>query len=779
MFAETIRRILPERIHGSYGLKFITVLLVIGVVTGSVGAASYVQANEKLQTQVNEELTSAVQSQSGEVSRWVDQRAQTVRMLSKYGVMQSGDVDQIGEFLHSNHAELPDDVTEIHYVEASTNKVLASTDDADVGAVETDTEWAAEERSFDGSNDVFRSNQYVHDNVSTLSFVSPVPGDEKRLVVLSVDTSQIADDLNTRVAGGFTNVVDSGDGELMMDETGAVSDGNYVLGAEAEAVARAGEGSTGVIEMEPHEDLLDKPYLAAYAPVAGTDWAVVMHVPKSAAYAVMTDVSAGIGGIIFGSLLGLAVLGLTIGRGTIKSLNDLESTAEDLERGNLDTEIESDRTDEIGRLYGTFGSMRDSLKERIGEAEAATERAERQRTEATRMADRLERRADEYGDVMARCADGDLTERMDADTDNEAMRQIATTFNVMMDELEGTIVRIQGFADDVAASSEEATASAEEVQTASEQVSRSTQEIAAGAERQNEDLRDASDEMSSLSASVEEVAAAADQVAVSSEAASDRGEDAQAHAREAIEEMNEIETRTERTVAEVESLDEEMKRIGEIVEMITAITERTNLLALNASIEAARAGEAGEGFAVVAAEIKQLAGQAGEATADIEALIDEIVASTEATADDMQATGASVSAGVDTVGRALDALDDVVERFDEADGGIQEISGATEDQAASTEEVVGMVEGVASVSEQTTAEAEHVSAASEEQTASLTEVTASVKSLSDRADRLHALLDQFDVGEASHDGASAGAAGAPAARTAADGGVVDGSDGDR
>ncbi|ESP87302.1 methyl-accepting chemotaxis protein [Candidatus Halobonum tyrrellensis] len=786
MASGTLRRILPERVRGSYALKFIAVILLIGVVTGTVGAYTYTNANTEIRADTEAELTSAAESQAGEVSRWVDQRTRTTRMISEYRTMGSGDPERVDEFLSATMMELPSDVTHLHYVDVETNEILASTDDSRVGRVETEAAWTDDEREFTSVNSVFRSDQFVHDGVSTLSFVSPVPTDRDRLLVLSADTGEIASALGTRVEGGFTDVVDGGDGEIIMDETGRVSDTDYPLGADASAVTAARSGEVGVVEMEANEDLLNEPYLAAYAPVEGTDWAVVMHVPKSSAYAVLSDVSFGIRTLIGGSLLGLVVLGLTIGRGTVRSLDDLEATASELERGNLDTEIDSDRADEIGRLYGTFASMRDSLKERIDEAEAATERAERQREEAAETAAELERTADAYGSVMARCADGDLTERMDADTDNDAMREIATEFNGMIGELEETVVRLQEFADSVAASSEDASDSIDEVQTASEQVSRSTQEIAAGADEQNDDLRETANEMSSLSASVEEVAAAADQVAASSEQASSRGEDAQEHAEAAISKMREIERRTDSTVDEVESLDEEVKQIGEIVGMITSIAEQTNLLALNASIEAARAGEAGEGFAVVADEIKTLAEEAGQATAEIEELIDGIVAATEGTADDMRATGESVTEGVETVERALDALDDVVARFDEANDGIQEISNGTEDQAASTEEVVGMVEAIASVSEQTAAEAEHVSAASEEQTASITEVTASVDSLSDRADRLHALLDEFEVDAANVSNATApgspGATGTGTPPASADGGVVtpdSGSDGGR
>ncbi|MDS0295569.1 methyl-accepting chemotaxis protein [Halogeometricum luteum] len=746
-----LRKLLPGRIRASYALTFLAAILAILVVMGSISAYAYTNSQSTVREHASDEILSSAQLEAGQVSTWVDQREQTVEMLSEYQVMKTEDPESVSLFLAGEMDSVPEDVHTVHYVEASTNTVLASTDVAAIGRSYTGAEaaWAASERTLADGDEVYRSDVYRDGDVPTLSWVSPVNGHEDYLVVVSADVSAISSQLHSSTEGSFSMVVDTGDGEVMMDERNEAITELYTLGMDAEVIQSGARGESGIIEMEPVADLLDEPFLVGYAPVEGTDWIVTVNVPEASAYAVANGVGRDFLVLLGTAFAGLAFLGATIGRSTVASLKDLRSKARELEAGNLDVDVATTREDDIGQLYEAFGSMRDTLRERI--------------EESTRTTEHLERRAADYSTVMTACADGDLTRRLDPDDENEAMRSIAESFNTMMDELEGTVVRIRRFADEVAAASEQVTASTDEIQRASEQVSGSVQEISAGAARQNDSLASVSDEMTSMSATIEEVASSASEVATTAEGGVERGTDARTHATNAIDEMNAIETRTDRRVDEVESLEAEIKRISDIVEMIDDIAQQTNLLALNASIEAARAGEAGEGFAVVADEIKTLAGEASDATDQIEALISHAVESTEKAASDMHDTGEDVSNSVDVVERALVAVEEVVEAFEETNRGVQEIDDTTEEQARTTEQVVSRVEEVARISAETTDETQQVSAASEEQTSSLTEVSTSVRSLADQAERLHRLLGQFVVGDAgtspspSADGRSAAA----------------------
>ncbi|MFC7096935.1 methyl-accepting chemotaxis protein [Halobaculum marinum] len=742
-----MRQILPGRLRGSYAAKFTIVVVAIVVFTGSVGAYSYTQTKAEIEHQVDTELTTSTATQSDKVALWVSQRRQTAQMVSRYDVMSTGNDVLIDAFLDAETDALPADVYDVYYVNETTNEVLASTGDDSDEHVFTAEEaaWATEDRSFDESDDVYRSDQYDAGGTPTIAFVSQVANDDDRIVVVKADVTNMSASIESTFTGGFSMVVDTGDGEVMMDETGDNLDTTYELGTDTAVVRDGAAGNTDVVSMDPVDGLVDERFLLGYSPVAGTDWVVVTHVPASEAYAISDSVEQYILLLVGGALVGLVALGVTIGRSTVRSLTDLKRKANALEDGDLDVAVESDRSDEIGQLYEAFAGMRDSLKTQIAEASAAAEEAARQREQAQAMSARMRDRADDYSAVMAECADGDLTARMAVDTDDRAMREIGEAFNEMMDDLERALGRVDAVADEVARVSETASHGVEEAERAATEVAASVEEISAGADEQADHLTDVTDEMATLSATVEEVAATAEQVADRSETAAERGERGSTLADDAITEMGTIESHSEETAAVVRGLKREVEEIGAVVDLIDGIAEQTNTLALNASIEAARAGAEGDGFAVVADEVKQLATETRDATKRIDSLIDGVQSSTDDAVADIEEMRTRVDDGSETVAAGLNALRDVVDAVEEANDGMQSISTAADDQATSTEEVVSMAEEVAAVGEQTAAEASTVSAAAEEQSASLDQVSAEVGQLAERAEGLRRLTDRFET----------------------------------
>ena len=157
----------------------------------------------------------------------------------------------------------------------------------------------------------------------------------------------------------------------------------------------------------------------------------------------------------------------------------------------------------------------------------------------------------------------------------------------------------------------------------------------------------------------------------------------------------------------VAQLDESSRKIGEVVSLIQAIAEQTNLLALNATIEAARAGEAGKGFAVVASEVKELANQTSKATEEISSLITAIQSSSRESVESI-AKIANVMSKVDGYTTAIATA------VDQQGAATGEIANNVQQAAESTHSASGNMNDVMDRAQVTTQSAETVKDATDQ-----------------------------------------------------------------
>ena len=560
--------------------------------------------------------------------------------------------------------------------------------------------------------------------------------------------------------------------------------------ADMEAQVAAADETTGTAQTE----LLALTVLAFLAAIAIGTFVTrrisppIRQLSAAAVAASEGDLTASVDDHVEADEIGTMVDGFKRMQSNLRAVfAELETVASGLERGDLDRSIDTDYPGAYGAVLEGVAAGGDALTASFDEIQRASDGL---RDGA------LDRQIDaeqpgQYGEALTALEDG--TDQLEAsftqirrashglrdgDLDQSVDTGYPGTYGVVLDALDGGIDRldeslgtVRHVADAVADSSESVAHDTAEIEAGSQEAAESVEEISHGADRQHDHLQEVASEMNELSATVEEIAASAEEVTATATTAVERSELGQRHAAEATEELTAIEARADEATAHVERLDDEMAEISEVVELITTIAEQTNLLALNASIEAARAGEAGEGFAVVAGEIKSLAEDVSAATADVEARIGALQSTTTETVDGMESMRERVTHGTETIGDAIETFDAIAGAVSEAETGIEEISRATDDQAASAEEVVAMVDEVASVSQQTAAEASTVSAVTEEQTASLANVGESVHTLSSLATDLHDQVATFDLSDAAAgtDGPSAPAATGPE-RARADGG---------
>ncbi|MBK9608348.1 MAG: type IV pili methyl-accepting chemotaxis transducer N-terminal domain-containing protein [Betaproteobacteria bacterium] len=287
---------------------------------------------------------------------------------------------------------------------------------------------------------------------------------------------------------------------------------------------------------------------------------------------------------------------------------------------------------------------------------------------------------------MGTLADGDLTVK--ASVTEDVTGAIADSINFTVEELRNVVVGINS--------------STEQVSKATAETQAISNRLFEASQRQSREIQQASASVLQMAQSINEVSLSAAQsarVAQQSLAAAEKGAVA---VQNQISGMNDIRGQIQETSKRIKRLGESSLEIGEIVELISDITEQTNVLALNAAIQAASAGEAGRGFTVVAEEVQRLAERSGEATKQIEAIVKTIQADTQDAVAAMDKSTQGVVDGAklsDSAGQALQEIERISRELAEL---IQGISAQTQKQSSSVSDVTRGMQGILKITEETT-----------------------------------------------------------------------------
>ena len=517
-----LQMITPRVIRKSFSIKFGLVLAVMALSIGGIGLAATDTISQQTEDRTADQFENSAGQQANLVEQWVQRQKLTSGLYATERDWSGSDTGQLTTGMTEIQTK-ESDVVAAHIIDQTPDgpEVVASssltagdplTTTGPRGFFVTDSEKLG---GLDSSG-VYKSDTYEADGDEVVGFVSKtnsnVGENRTRFLFLEVSIYDLRTSLQTS-GPQQTEVVDESSYRVMVSEN--VSDTLQPYSTnnasrepirKATALRNTNNASGVITKMPADSEVIDEPYTVGYAPVSDSDWVVVTQAPRSNVFGFVQTISNwGLFATIAAVLL-IGVTGTALGYSTSKAIDRLTGKTEQLREGDLDTTVYTSRIDNIGRLYGGFATMRDALKEQIEEAERARKEAEVSRAEALEMSNYLQEKAEEYSDIMQKCAAGDLTQRMNEDGENESMDQIASEFNGMIEELEKTTGQLKSYVDEVEDAGAEVEQSATTVRKASEQVADSIQKIAVDAEDQKERLQTISEAMDGIAAELENFA---------------------------------------------------------------------------------------------------------------------------------------------------------------------------------------------------------------------------------------------------------------------------------
>lgn len=277
----------------------------------------------------------------------------------------------------------------------------------------------------------------------------------------------------------------------------------------------------------------------------------------------------------------------------------------------------------------------------------------------------------------------------------------------------------------------------QETQETATVLAASTNEILAATAGVASALAETATAVNQTTATVEEVkqtaqvtAAKAKQVSDTAQRTADVSQGGKKSVDESVEAMHRIQEQMESIAESIVRLSDQSQAIGEIIATVNDLAEQSNLLAVNAAIEAAKAGEQGKGFGVVAQEVKSLAEQSKQATAQVRTILGDIQKATTAAVMSAEQANRAVESGVKLSREAGETIRSLTDSIEEAAGA------ATQIAVSAQQQLVGMDQAVLAI--------QSIQEASSQNVVSTRQTEAAAQKLYELGLKLKQLLDQYE-----------------------------------
>ncbi len=358
------------------------------------------------------------------------------------------------------------------------------------------------------------------------------------------------------------------------------------------------------------------------------------------------------------------VVSLSLTHHIAKPLRDITRTAERISDGDLTIAVSKyNREDEVGMLAKAFEKMTAYLEE--------------------------------MSLVAGNIATNNLTVRVFPRSDRD---MLGNAFLTMLENLRRMISDLTDAADVMASSSNEILAL--------------TTQLAASSSETATAVSETSTTISEVKQTVRLVSQKADYVSESAQNAAAVSQNGRAAVIESVTRMNQIREQMESIADSIVKLSEQSQTIGAIIASVNDIANQSNLLAVNASIEAAKAGEQGKGFAVVAQEVRNLAEQSKDATAQVRAILNDIQKAISGAVMATEQGSKAVDAGVMQSHQAGESIKTMSEAVSESALATTQIVASTNEQVVGIDQVALAMDNIKRASEQIAASIRHAESSS-------------------------------------------------------------------